>query len=70
MSFELFCTKVHEYSKASGLSILKLIHEDGLHVARFSDGSQITANSKTASVTWRDPYRNHCQMYTPQAVRV
>lgn len=66
MSFELFCAKVRDYSKASGLSISNLVHEDGRHVARFSDGSQITANSITGSVTWRDPYRNHCQMYAPQ----
>lgn len=68
MSFELFRSKAEEYAKACGLSIKKLVHEDGLHIARFSDGSIITANSVTASVTWRDEYRNHCKQYTPACV--
>lgn len=65
MKYETFCEKVREYSKKSGLSISKLFHEDGLHVVRFSDGSQITGNSDSDSVTWRDCYRNHNVMYSP-----
>lgn len=67
MSFELFRSKVEEYAHARGIFVRNCDHDadKGLHFARFSDGSTITANSVTASVTWRDEYRNHCKQYTP-----
>lgn len=67
MSFELFRSKVEEYAQARGIFVRNCDHDadKGLHFARFSDGSTITANSVTASVTWRDENRNHCVQYAP-----
>lgn len=57
MSFELFSEKIGALCAANGLTA-EIKHEDGLHIARLSDGYIVTANNVTSSVTIRN--RNHC----------
>ena len=59
MSFELFCKKLQAISDREGIPV-SFSHEDGKHIARFSDGSLVMGNSINPSITFLDPYRNHC----------
>ena len=65
MTFETFESKVRAYCKYTGVRAVRVFHEDGKHIARLSNGDEITGNSDSSSVTIRDEYWNHCRMYTP-----
>ena len=55
MQFDDFCSKVKRMVKRADCKVdVKFCHEDGKHIARFSDGMSIIGNtlSKRVFVKW------------------
>lgn len=49
MSYEVFCEKIGALAKRTGTEV-EFSHEDGKHIARFSDGVVITGNAKALRI--------------------
>ena len=58
MSFKLFRAKINALCDAHGLTVYEILHADGKHIARLSNGYTVIGNMTTPSVTFKN--RNHC----------